>query len=239
MLLASLAMMISGILLPHLSHDWEAGRHRRLSLRLNLFLKLGTLGLFAVAVVVLAVAPLLFEIVFHGKFSGGSAAMPGMLAAAIWFGAAIIAQQYLWCAERTSLVGIALAVGLAVNIAVNLFLLPTLGLTAAVLAATASNVATLVLVLYFNHRLGFRVGRGAWILLLAVQSLFAGPWVAIPVLAAIFFLAFRTETIFDREEKNKILEKHEGYVSKLKKYFTDAELPSTAIIPQTPSDIQP
>jgi hypothetical protein len=63
--------------------------------------------------------------------------------------------------------------------------------------------------------------------------------VAIPVLAAIFFLAFRTETIFDREEKNKILEKHEGYASKLKKYFTDAELPSTAIIPQTPSDIQP
>jgi O-antigen/teichoic acid export membrane protein len=239
LLLTSLAVMISGILLPHLSHDWEAGRHRRLSLRLNLFLKLGTLGLFAVAVAVLAVAPLLFEIVFRGKFSGGSAAMPGMLVAAIWFGAGVIAQQYLWCAERASRVGIALAVGLAVNIAVNLLLLPRLGLTAAVLAATASNVATLVLVLYFNHRLGFRVGLGPWILLVAAQSLFAGPWAAISVLAAILFLVFRTETIFNREEKEKILEKREGFLSKLKKYLNYAELHSTAINPQPPSDIQP
>jgi O-antigen/teichoic acid export membrane protein len=231
--------MISGILLPHLSHDWESDRRGRVTFRLNLFLKLTTLGLFAVAAVVLAIAPILFNVVFHGKFASGSAALPGMLAATVWFSAGTIAQLYICCAERVSYVGIALAAGLAVNVTVNLLLLPTLGLTSAVLAAGAANVVTLLLVLYFAQRLGFRVELGVWILLLAVQFLYVGHWTAIIALAVLLLLAFRTGVIFNRDEKDKILEKRDGYLSKIRTYFRLPNLNDSAVETKSPGDYRP
>lgn len=214
LLLASLATMISVILLPHLSHDWESGRRERVTFRLNLFLKLSTLGLFTVAAVVLAIAPLLFDLAFRGKFSGGSAALPGMLAATVWFGAAAIAQQYIWCTERASLVSYALLAGLAVNAAINLLLLPSLGLTSAVIAAISANLVMLLLILFFARLLGFHVHRGAWILLAAPASLCIGPWATIAVLTTISFIALRSEVIFTREDKAKIAEKLDRYGEK-------------------------
>jgi O-antigen/teichoic acid export membrane protein len=222
LLLVSLAVMISGILLPHLSHDWESGRRDRVSFRLNLFMKLATVGLFAVGTVVLAAAPLLFEVAFRGKYAEGSAALPGMLVATVWFGSATIAQQYLWCAERAGTIGFALAVGLAVNVTINLLFLPTLGLTSAVLAAIAANLVTMLLVLYFAKRLGFEVHRGVWLLLAAPATLYFGTWAAIIALAAVAFVALRSEWIFNAEEKEKIAERWEAYWPKLLKY---AKLP--------------
>jgi O-antigen/teichoic acid export membrane protein len=220
LLLASLATMISAILLPHVSHDWESGRRMRVAFRVSLFLKLTTLGSFTVATVVLAVAPLLFNVAFRGKFAEGSAALPGMLAAAAWFGAAAIAQQYIWCAERAVLVCYALVAGLAVNVAINLLLLPALGLTSAVIAVIAANVVMLLLILCFARMLGYRAERGVWILLAAPASLCLGPWTAIGVLAAILLAAIRTELIFQREDKEKIAEKWDGYYRKLAGYIT-------------------
>ncbi|MCC6125526.1 MAG: lipopolysaccharide biosynthesis protein [Pirellulales bacterium] len=215
LLLASLATMISMILLPHLSYDWESGRRERVSFRTNLFLKLAMLGTFAAATAVLAAAPLLFDLAFRGKFAGGSAAMPGMLAAAVWFGAAAIAIQYIWCAERAGLAVLATGVGLAVNAAINLLLLPVLGLTSAVLAAMAANLVMLLSILQFARMLGLGVQRGAWILLAAPASLCLGPWAAVGALAAVSFLALRTDLIFNRDDKAKIAEKWGGYCGKL------------------------
>jgi polysaccharide transporter, PST family len=215
LLLASLATMISAILLPHISHDWESGRRKRVAFRVSLFLKLTTLGSFVLATVVLAAAPLLFNVAFRGKFADGSAVLPGMLAATVWFGAAAIAQQYIWCAERASLACYALVGGLAVNVTINLLLLPSLGLASAVIAAIAANVVMLLLILYFARMLGYRAERGVWILLAAPASLCIGPWAAIGILTVIAFAATRTELIFQREDKEKIAEKWHGYFSKL------------------------
>ena len=205
LLLASLATLISVILLPHLSHDWESGRRERVSFRLNLFLKLATLGLFAAATAVLAIAPLLFDVAFRGKFAGGSAALPGMLVAAVWFGAAVIAQQYIWCAERTGLVCLALGAGLAGQSGDQSAAAPGARTDRRrYWAAIAANLVLLLLILYFARLLGFHVQRGAWILLAAPASLCLGPWIALGVLAAISFAATRSELIFIREDKEKI-----------------------------------
>jgi O-antigen/teichoic acid export membrane protein len=219
LLLTSLATMLSVILLPHLSHDWESGRRDRVASRLNLFLKLSVLGTFAVGVAVLAVAPWLFEVAFRGKFAGGSAALPGMLAATVFFGAAVIAQQYIWCAERAGLIGLALAAGLAVNVSINLLLLPTLGLTSAVLAAVSANAVMLLSNIYFARRLGFQMQRGAWILIAAAASLALGPWFAVGVLAAICPMAIRGKIIFTAADKKFIAEKWDGYRDRMKSYY--------------------
>src|SRR5690606_36656308 len=40
LLMVSVADLLSGLVMPHLSHDWEAGRRENVSKRLNLTIKL-------------------------------------------------------------------------------------------------------------------------------------------------------------------------------------------------------
>ena len=122
LLLASVTALIAAVATPHLSHDWEAGRRQRVSVQMNLLLKLLAGGLTAAAVAMLAVAPLLFQVAFRGKYAGGLAVMPWTLIYCSWFGLTIVAQKYLWCAERVGLVSVALLAGLAVNVGLNLLL---------------------------------------------------------------------------------------------------------------------
>ena len=57
------------MILPHLSHDWEAGRRSEVSARMNLTLKLLGLLLFAGSIAILLAAPFLFDVAFDGKFA--------------------------------------------------------------------------------------------------------------------------------------------------------------------------
>ncbi len=44
LLVVSVAALLSPMITPHLSHDWESGRRARVSMRLRLYLKLWALG---------------------------------------------------------------------------------------------------------------------------------------------------------------------------------------------------
>jgi O-antigen/teichoic acid export membrane protein len=204
LLLASIAGMLGTMILPHLSHDWEAGRREQVSARLSLFLKLLALALTAVSAAVLLAAPLLFNVAFQGKYAQGLAVLPWTLVYCVWLGAAMVAQQYLWCAERASLVSLALLAGLLVSVAMNILLLPRLGLLGAVLATSAANLVTLALILSFNRRLGFRVDRGLWIVLAAPLSLCLGPWIALLVLAAVALEGLHSDRLLSQAEKRRL-----------------------------------
>jgi polysaccharide transporter, PST family len=201
LLLVSVASMLATVLLPHLSHDWESGRRAQVSRRLNLFLKLLAYGLMTASAAVLFVAPWLFGVAFQGKFAGGMAVLPWTLAYCVWFGVALVAQQYLWCAERAGLAGLALAAGLAINVAMNLVLLPRFGLLGAVLAATAANLVALSLILAFAGLVGFRAHRGLWIILGLAPAICLGPAVTTALLLAVALEAVRSDRILTREER--------------------------------------
>ena len=102
LLLSSITVMVAGALLPHLSHDWEAGRRRQVSQRLNMFFKIWSLLLTGGAAAVLLVAPVLFRVGFQSKFAGGLHVLPWTLTYCTWFGLSMLLQTYLWCAERAS-----------------------------------------------------------------------------------------------------------------------------------------
>jgi PST family polysaccharide transporter len=206
LLLVSIASMLAGVLLPHLCHDWESARRDLVATRLNLFLKLLAFCLIAASAAVLLVAPWMFSTAFQGKFAGGLAVLPWTLTYCIWFAAAVVAQQYLWCAERGRLIGLAMAAGLALNVALNLLLLPKLGLLGAVLAAAAANFIALVLILVFARLAGFRAHRGLWIIICAAPTLCLGPWVTLCVLAAIILETIHADRILSSEEKQKLLD---------------------------------
>ena len=111
LLFLSVAELLAGAVLPYLSHDWEAGARQRVSERLNLILKLASLVMLAGGVVVLWAAPLLFHVAFEGRYDEGLAVMPWTMTYCVWYGLLLVAQNYIWCAERMKLGTLPLATG--------------------------------------------------------------------------------------------------------------------------------
>ena len=216
LLLVSVALMLGGMIVPHLSCDWEAGRRASLVRRLNLFLKLLGFALSAAAVGVMFAAPLLFGVAFQGKFAGGLAVLPWTLTYSIWFGLAMVAQNYLLCAEKARLTSLALLIGLGVNIVLNLLLLPRLGLLGAVLATSAANAIALALICAFNRLLGFHLDRGTRVAMAVPICFCLGPWIALSILAVVALDAIFSDHLLDRREKQQLAEIWNQYRQRLK-----------------------
>ena len=214
LLLSSITMMIAGALLPHLSHDWEAGRRTRVSEQLNLFLKVWSLILTAGAAAVLFIAPLLFKVGFQSKFGDGLHVLPWTLTYCTWFGLSALLQTYLWCAEKASVASLVALLGVIVNVVLNLLLLPRLGLPGAVLATAAANGVVLFLMLGLSSRHGFRVHRGTVVGLLLPLSIPLGPWIVLLTLTAVVLDAVATDHYLSREEKQEIRAGAEKYLGK-------------------------
>ncbi|MGA2034237.1 MAG: lipopolysaccharide biosynthesis protein [Thermoguttaceae bacterium] len=204
LLLASIAAMIANAATPHLSHDWEAGRPKRVAQRLNLLLRVVSVALTAGGVLVLWLAPLLFQLGFRGKFAGGLTVLPWTLCYCAWFGLSMVAQKYLWCAEKTGLAGLALLIGLMVNVALNCTLLPRLGLQGAVLATAAANLVTLLLIAWMSSRLGCRFAWSTWTMLLLPGVIPLGPWIASLMLLLIGVLVLGSDRLLTAAEKSEL-----------------------------------
>jgi O-antigen/teichoic acid export membrane protein len=203
LLLLSVADLLSSIVLPHLSHDWEAGRREAVHERLNLVLKTASLLLLSASVCVLLFAPLLFNVAFQGKYAGGLAILPLTLAYCTWNGVAIVAMTYLWCAERTGLSTLPMGIALALNVLLNLVLVPRMGLTGAVVGTTIANSICLASTLWLNHRVGMRIDRGTIALAVLPVTLLFGTEVAIATLVGVLACAVFTSTLFNEREKQQ------------------------------------
>ena len=150
-LLVSVANLLVGAMTPHLSCDWEAGKPQEVSRRLNLSLKFTSLGMFTAGVAVLAVTPALFHVAFAGKYDEGLAVLPWALVSCVWFSLLLVAQTYLWCAEKTRFATLPLAIGLGASVALNLLLIPTYGLAGALMATALATFLALIAQLFVNR----------------------------------------------------------------------------------------
>lgn len=201
-LLISVASLLSTMVVPFLSHDWENGRRDLVALRVNSLVKWIGLGLMGLAVAVLAVAPVLFGQVFAGKFAAGLSVLPFTLACAVWLCMFNGVKTYLWCAEQVWLVSMAFVAGIAANVGLNLVLLPRYPLGGAVAAATCGTLVAVLAAMAFVQRQGMRVGLGTWIVATLPAALWLGPWPAAAILAAVLALAGGSGLVFTVSEKD-------------------------------------
>ena len=215
LLLVSVAQLLTPMITPHLSEDWEQGRRHRVSQRLNLLLKLAGVAMCLGSAVVLFAAPLLFGLALQGKFAGGLAVLPLTLTYCSWFGISCLAQNYLWCAEKARLGSLAFLAGLVLNVALNLLLLPRFGLPGAALATAAANFLALAMILGMSYLLGFRLDAGLCIILAIPLVFWLGPWVTLAVLATIALETYLTDRIFSRGEKQQLLAGFRDYGRRL------------------------
>ncbi|MEA1952296.1 MAG: lipopolysaccharide biosynthesis protein, partial [Planctomycetota bacterium] len=211
LLMISIALLLGGMITPHLSRDWEAGNQQRAKQRLMLFLKLLGFTLFAGSVLVLIASPLLFSFAFEGKFDAGREVFPLTLTYCVWFGMTLISQNYLFCMEKARLGSIALLVGLVANVLLNLALLPVWGLMGAVVATTVANFLALSVMSLLNWRLGFRLDLGTCVVLVLPVLLIFGPWVSLAALAVITVASVFSNWIISREQREIIIETARHY----------------------------
>ncbi len=176
LLFLSVADLLCGVATPYLSHDWEAGNRRRVSDHLNLILKLSSLAMFTGGVFVLLFAPLLFHYAFEGRYDEGLAVLPWPMVYCIWYGLLLIAQNYIWCAEKARLATVPLAIGLVANIAINMALIPAWGLLGAVVSTTIATGLAVAVLYCINRRAGMQIQAGLVWLTIAPVAMCAGPW---------------------------------------------------------------
>ena len=203
-LMLAAAALLAGIMLPYMANCWESGDRQSVWRQLLLALKLAALGFTAGGAILLLAAPLLFNVVLAGKYHGGMTAMPLTLLYCIWTGLLSIATAYLWCRERPVLASAAILAGVIVNIVMNAWLVPLYGLMGAVLGTAIANAAALCLTYYFCIRLEMPSPRSLWLASAAPLLLLAGPVASLIMAAAIAMIAWRSEWLFDREEKTTI-----------------------------------
>ncbi len=206
LLLVSVAGMASGMIMPYLSREWESGDRRGVSTFHGLAIKLGGLGFTAMAAGVLLISPLLFMWLLRGKYDQGLAILPWTLTYCVWFSITMIAQNYLWCAEKARLSSLALLLGLAANIVLNVLLLPHWGLLGAVVATAAANVIALLLVVHFSRLAGFRADRGVYLCCCLPLVLMFGALPAIAAWISFTYVAVNRGWLFSDEEWEVIVD---------------------------------
>jgi O-antigen/teichoic acid export membrane protein len=214
-LFLSIADLLAGVVMPYLSHDWEIGKREAVSDRLNLVLKLTAVVLLAGGVVVLWVSPLLFRVAFEGHYEAGLAVMPWTLTYCIWYSLLLVAQNYVWCAEKTRLAVLPLGAGLIVNIALNVALIPAWGLHGAVASTTIATGVAILVLYWVNQRAGMQLQRGMFFLTAAPAALCGGAWCGtLALLLIATFLPF-SRMLVTQKERDAIAALAQAYLSKL------------------------
>ncbi len=216
-LLLTFAGLLSAVLLPHLSYDWETGCRELVSKRMNFFIKVLGLTLLGIGAGVLLVAPVMFDLVFGGKYALGLAVLPWTMGYCIWVSLGYVVRTYLLCDEKVLLSSVAYASGLAVSIVLNLLLLPPYGLHGAVWATAAGNVVALLLLVLLAMSRGMKVQMGSWLVFVLPLAVCFGMWTATIAVVATLGLICRTNWILSRDEKQQMLAFGEPYLRRLKR----------------------
>jgi O-antigen/teichoic acid export membrane protein len=168
------------------------------------------------SVALLLASPVLFGVVLAGKYDGGLSVLPWALVYCAWFSLALLAETYLWCAERPRWACIIYAIGLAANIGLAMALLPTWGLLGAMVATAAGNAVVLALSLAANERLGMRRDLAVWLVCALPLALPLGVWPSAAVLAIVLLVAWRRTWILSAAEKQMLVEAIHPYAHKLR-----------------------
>ena len=201
LLLVSIAVVLSGALLPYMSQAWEDRDKDRAKNQLNLAVKLTSVSFTACGVLILLLSPFLFETILQGRYSDGLAVLPITLVYCIWFSLMAIGQDYLWVAEKGKWASLALGIGLILNVTFNTILIPQYGLFGAVYATAIGNGAIVLFVFAANYRFGCRPDFGIWACTVIPLLLLLGKPAAIICILALVIFTAKTNLILNQEEK--------------------------------------
>lgn len=203
-LLLSLAMMLSGILLPYLSADWERKQYDRISQSVNQGMVLLSVVFTGLSVGALTTAPFLFHWFFAGRFDPALQILPLGLMQATWSGITMLASAYLMCAEKGRQNALMLAIGLGLNIGLNWPFIQWFGLYGAALATTCSNAVLLLLICWRLNREGCPIQLRTLVVCALPFSLLTGVYVSSLLFVLLAIACSRTQWLLKHSDREAI-----------------------------------
>lgn len=203
-LLVSVALMLSGVLLPFVSQDWEAGNKEGVATRLRQMLVSISATFTVLGIGALTVAPTVFHFAFGDRYTLALSILPIALAHATWVGLFLVMQNYLLCIEKTRALLVLCGVGLVANICLNALLISSFGLAGAVVATSLASLLSLLLLRQLVSRLGCDLGASSLVVTLVPICLIGGPIFASLVVLAIVFIVGRTNWILSEKDRTDI-----------------------------------
>ncbi len=203
-LLTSLALMLGGILLPYLSADWEQGNRQQIASRIRQMVQSVCIGFLALSVGAMLIAPLMFDVVFDGKYQLAESVLPLALMQATLVSLFLVSEPYMLCAEKGRQLAMLLVAALGLNLCLNAWWIASWGLSGAVLATSTANFMALMMLFWYMNRAGCRLGWGTICLTIAPLSIAAGPIAATATLALVVAVAGRTDWILSAEDRLQI-----------------------------------
>ena len=219
LLLVSFADLLSGLIMPHLSHDWELGHREQVGRQLNLAVKLSGLGMHAVGVGVLLLSPFMFNVILQGRYNDGLTVLPWTLAGCVISGIYIVAQNYLWCAEHPRLAALPLAIGLLFNVILNFFFVPRWGLHGAVLATGISTILCLTIILVLSRKHGMKLDTGTWLTCALPITLAFGSVPALLAFSLVMILGLSSHLVLNTDERAQMHKLFDMILAKFKSTF--------------------
>ncbi len=220
LLLVSVAAMLGGLLLPYMSAAWEENRKDDAARQLNWTFKLLGLIFSIGGVLVLLASPILFDWILQGKYNAGLAVLPMTMVYCIWFSLHTVGQDFLWVAEKGKWATLAIAAGLVINVILNVLLIPSMGISGAVLATTCGNAVAISLILIMNHAWGCKTDVGIWLIAGTPLCLLLPWWGSCIILTTIGSLGYFTNWVFNAQEKVQIVDLFHNIQSKLRTKFS-------------------
>ncbi len=192
--------------MPYLSTDWESGKRRLVGRNVRLAVKMTAIGFTLAGVAVLLLSPFIFDGFLQGRYNSGLSILPLALVYCIWMSIAILAQDFLWVAEKGRLPSLAMIIGLAANIGLNAVMVPRLGLYGAVAATAAANAVVLIAIYLLNMREGWEIDKGVWLLSLFPLVLCAPLPITLAATLICLMLTWKTLLILNHDEKGQLTE---------------------------------
>lgn len=214
-LIVGLADLLGALLTPHLAKLWESGDRDGVGAKLRFVLKLFVAAFLGGAIVLVIGSPLFFQKALEDKFGFGQVIFPWTMACAVWTGMVWIGHNWLYCAEKSRLVCVGLAVGLVTNIVLNILWLPLYGLQGVVAAAAAGKLAMLFVDGLLCRALDMKFDRGLLIATVLPGLLIVSPWIAAAALLISLSGLVKPLALFDADERHQLHDVANRWLEKL------------------------
>lgn len=193
-LLIGMGTAFGGAMLPHLARSRAKGDVAGAGALLVTATKLTVVVFVALGFAALWSGPILFDLLWRGKFAAGEAVLGLALMHGVWLSAAFLLQNWLWCVEKARFGALSFLVGLIVNVILNVALAPIFGLPGVVIATLAGDAVALLMMLVVTGRFGLRAPLALWLALAMPLCLAAGSLYG----TAIFGIAFALGLLFGK-----------------------------------------
>jgi polysaccharide transporter, PST family len=207
-LFLSIAAMISGMLLPYWSSDWEADKKASTCKSINASIKASVYFFWFASLAAMCVSPLLFGAIFKGTYPISEACFPAALCHCVFASVVLLQTSALRCVEANrSAIGV-LALAFITNTALSYLLVPRMGVLGAMWATLAATLIMLLMNAWLMFRRQIKADLGLWLSFMVPMTLLMPIEFAFASAVVIVFVAGRTNwllTEIDRADLDHAL----------------------------------